>query len=395
MNQEGSRKRTIVLLAGIGLLMAAMMVVFLWRVQRGIAPGTADTIVAPAAAPHAPQLDKTVVLAGLSNVWDVGFLPDNTLLFTERAGTLSKVADGKKAVLFTVPDIYTKGEGGLLGLAVDPDFAQNRFVYMCYDTAKDIRVSRWRVNAAGTGLEAQSNIVTGMPVNTTTFPGRHSGCRPRFGSDGYLWIGTGDVGIGTNAQDPKGLGGKILRVDRDGKPAPGNLPAPFDPRIYSYGHRNVQGLAMLPTAKNGVQGYSIEHGSDKDDEVNALVPGNMGWNPVPGYNEDVPMTDKAKYPDAIAAIWSSGDPTIAPSGATFLLGSKWQTYQGRLAMAVLKGEHLRLLELDDAGKLKGEETLLKDEYGRLRSAVLSPDGDLYLTTDNGGGKDQIIRITPR
>jgi glucose/arabinose dehydrogenase len=396
MNHEGvSRKRTLMLLGSIAALLVVMLAVFLWRVQHGAVPGVSDNApIVPAAPLKAPELDKQVVLDGLTNVWDIGFLPDNTMLFTERAGTISKLADGKKVVVATVPGVLVQGESGLMGLAVDPDFANNRYIYVCHSNTnpKDMRVSRWRVDEAVTALTNQTTILNGKPIY---FAGRHSGCRPRFGADGYLWIGTGDEAIGANPQDPKSLSGKILHVDRDGKPAPGNLPAPFDPRIFSYGHRNVQGLAMLPRVKYGVYGYSVEHGSDRDDEVDQLRSGNMGWNPVPGYNEAVSMTDKTKYPDAIDPIWTSGETTIAPSGMTFLLGEKWQLYEGRLAMAILKDKQLRLLELDDQGKLKGQETLLKDEYGRLRSAVLSANGDLYLSTDNGSGKDQIIRITPK
>ncbi len=393
MNQEVSRKRTVLLLASLATLMVALLGVFLWRIQHGLTPTAGDAASQAAAPLQAPRLDQQVALDGLTNPWDIGFLPDNTMIFTERAGTISKRVDDKKVVIATIP-VYAEGESGLMGLAVDPDFTNNHYIYACYSnlTPRDKRISRWRVNTDVTALEDKKDIVVTKPIAIAV---RHSGCRPRFGADGYLWIGTGDEAIGTNPQDPKSLAGKILHVDRDGKPAPGNLPAPFDPRIYSYGHRNVQGLAMLPRVKHNVYGYSVEHGPTSDDEVNPLNSGNMGWNPVPGYNEKVPMTDKTKYPDAIDAIWTSGDTTIAPSGMTFLLGEKWQAYEGRLAMAVLKGAQLRLLELNDQGKLKGEETLLKDAYGRLRSAVLDRNNDLYLTTDNGDGKDQIIRVTPR
>ncbi len=387
-------KRGRLALAVIGLIAVALVGWTAVRVRDGAQLMTPRNEQPAHGRSDVPDLLKQVVLTGLSNPWDLGFLPDGTLIFTERGGTISKLEGGKKAVLATVPDLYVKGEGGLLGLAVDPSFADNRYIYACYDTPQDIRISRWRVNADTNGLSDQKAIVTGLPVNTRTFPGRHSGCRLRFGADGYLWIGTGDVAIGTNPQDPGNLGGKILRVDRDGKAAPGNLNLPFDPRIYSYGHRNVQGLAMLPFPRYGVYGFSVEHGPDRDDEVNSLRAGNFGWNPVPGYNEAVPMTDKQAYPDAADAIWRSGDETIAPSGMTFLLGSKWGAYEGRLAMAVLKDEHLRLLEIGNSGQLKSEQELLSGEFGRLRSAVLAPSGDLYLTTDNGSGQDKIIRVTP-
>ncbi|MES2971117.1 MAG: PQQ-dependent sugar dehydrogenase [Patescibacteria group bacterium] len=340
-----------------------------------------------------PKLTSETLLSGLSNVWDIGFLSDGTALFTERSGTISKIDNNKKVVVYTVNDVVAKGEGGLMGLVVDPDFTTNRFVYACYNTANDIRVSRWKVDATATALTDQINIITGMPVNKTTFPGRHSGCRPRFGADNKLWVGTGDVAIGTNPQDPKSLAGKILRVDRDGKAAEGNLSAPFDARIYSYGHRNVQGLALLNEPKNGVFGYSVEHGSARDDEINPMKSGNFGRDPIPGYNDNAPMTDKTKFPQAIEAVWSSGEPTIAPSGATIITGNKWGTYEGSLVVAVLKAKHLRLFTFDQSGKITAEKELFKEEFGRIRSAVMGPNNDLYLTTDNGNSSDKITRVT--
>lgn len=387
--------RGAVLLAGIGVLAIGAALWLTSRVQQTIAPED-DTPVVVEGEGGAPELDRHIMLDKLTNVWDVAFLPDDTLLFTERAGTISKLVDGQRIFMTTVPNIYAQGEGGLLGLTVDRNFGSNRFIYACYNTRQDIRVSRWKVTDNNAGLTDKTDIVTGMPVNTTTFPGRHSGCRLRFGADSYLWIGTGDVGQGASPQDPKSLGGKILRVDRNGQPAPDNLGGDNDPRIYSIGHRNVQGLAMLEIPRLGIYGYSVEHGPDKHDEVNALVRGNFGWDPVPGaYNEAVPMTDKTKFPLAIDAIWDSGSSTIAPSGMTFIKGAKWKGFNGRLAMAVLKGKQVRLLEIDGSGKLKSEQVLFDNEFGRIRSAVMGPNDDLYLTTDNGGGQDKIIRISPR
>ncbi len=391
MYMQKNRDRIVL---GILIVLAVALAGWIaWKVMHGTTeapiPKTPSLV-----SQSAPELVKEVVVDGLDRPWDIAFLPDETMLFTERPGEISKLAGRQKVRLAIPAGLVAKGEAGLMGLAVDPDFTSNRFVYACYATAGDVRLARWKVNADVTALTDQTNIVTGIPLNTRTFPGRHSGCRPRFGADGYLWVGTGDAAIGTNPQDP-GLGGKILHVTRDGQPAPGNQNAPFDPRVYSYGHRNVQGLAMLPSPRYGVYGFSDEHGPTRDDEVTPLRSGNAGWNPVPGYNEAVPMSDKAKYPTVIDPIWRSGDSTIAPSGMTFLLGSKWGVYENRLAMAVLKDEHLRLLELDDQGKLKSEAVLFKSIFGRIRSAVTSPSGDLYLSTDNGGGQDKIIRVTPQ
>jgi glucose/arabinose dehydrogenase len=214
-----------------------------------------------------------------------------------------------------------------------------------------------------------------------------------FGPDGYLWAGTGDNARGDTSIQPKNLGGKILRVDRSGAAAPGNLGGDYDSRIYSYGHRNVQGLAFFPSAKNGVLGLSAEHGPTVDDEVNELRKGNFGWAPpAQGYDESVPMTDLTRFPDAISAIWSSGNPTQAPAGAAVIKGKQWKGWDGALAVAMLKGQHLKILRLDDKNKVIKEEKTLVDIYGRLRAVVQGPDGALYIGTSNGN--DEILKLSP-
>lgn len=384
-------KRVWFILATLGIALGGVAVWFTTRSQPAeqIINPPPETVVV---SEDEPTLVPTVILANLTNVWDVGFLPNRTMLFTERAGTISKLEEGKKVIIHDVSDVLARGEGGLMGLAIDPGFENNRFIYACYNTPDDIRVSRWKVNNDVSGLTDQVDIVMGMPVNKTTFPGRHSGCRPRFGADGNLWIGTGDVAIGTNPQDPKSLGGKILRVTREGLPVKGNAEPPFDPRVYSYGHRNTQGLAMFDSVKNGSYGFSVEHGTARDDEVNQLIMGNFGYNPVPGYNEAVDMTDIEKYPGAVGAVWSSGTPTIAPSGATILTGLNWKRYNGALAMAVLKDKYVHVFTLDQTGKITGEKPFFINEFGRIRSVVMGPNNKLYITTDNGNGEDVIVEV---
>lgn len=347
-------------------------------------------------AKKAPELVVGTVISGLTNPWDIGFIDDNAFIYTERGGQISYYDNSARRLLAKPTDVTATGEGGLMGLSIDPDFKTNRYIYTCFVSDKsgkvDVRVVRWKVNGQATSLTDRADIVTGIVANSS---GRHSGCRPRFGPDGYLWIGTGDAALPGVAQDPKSLGGKILRVDRDGRAVAGNVGGNFDARIYSYGHRNVQGLAFNIAAGKAV-GYSIEHGSSVDDEVNALDPGNFGWA-LSGlfYNESgVPMTDKKKFPDAKDAIWSSGNSTIAPSGATMLLGKQWGSWEGSLAMAVLKGRQLKVLHLDVTGNVASEETVITDQ-GRLRSAVQGPDGNLYITTDNGKGSDKILKVTPK
>lgn len=391
-------------LVAISLVLAAIFIALLtWLIikevsrQEGQQPGGTNDSSSDQPAPDnqagEPQLTTDVVLDGRQNIWDIAFLPSGEMLFTERAGLLSAYINNEVRQIAEIEDVYARGEGGLLGLVVDPDFADNRYVYTCFNSDQggpDVRVVRWKLNDELTSLDDRNNIITGMPSNTS---GRHSGCRIAFGADGYLWIGTGDAAQGTNPQDPTSLGGKILRVDRDGNPpASGNLGGDFDPRIYSYGHRNVQGLAMLASPRNGIYGLSIEHGTGQDDEINLLQTGNFGWDPIPGYNESLPMTDTDKFPDAIPAIWSSGDPTVAPSGATFIYGEQWRDWNGALVMAILKDQRLKIFQLDDDLQVESERDLFVEQFGRLRTAVYGPDGNLYIATSNNQD-DKIIRIT--
>jgi aldose sugar dehydrogenase len=349
-----------------------------------------------------PPYSVSTVVSGLDHPWDVGFTPDGTMLYTERPGRIGAFVGGQKRVLQTLPDVVVASEAGLMGLAIDPQFASNRRIFVCLASTlggpnNDVRLVRFRVNGSYTGLTDRKDVVTGLPVNVIGELGRHSGCRPRFGPDGFLWVGTGDAAEPTPPQDLTSLGGKVLRVDRDGNGAPGNPFGKFAPRIWSYGHRNVQGIAFR--ASDGL-GVSTEHGPDRDDELNRLTTGNFGWDPVDPqdprrYNESVPMTDTVKFPDAKEAIVSSGSPTIAPSGATFVSGAKWGNWNGVLVVATLKGMALRSFQLESGtGRLLNAGVTLT-EYGRLRSVTQGPDGDLYVPTDNGGGTDRILRLTPR
>ncbi len=199
----------------------------------------------------------------------------------------------------------------------------------------------------------------------------------------------GDAAMGTNPQNPASLGGKILRITTDGAGAPGNAGPPFLPQIYTYGHRNPQGVSFRPS--DGAA-FEVEHGTGCDDEVNKLVPGaNYGWDPVPGYDESQPMTDKTKFPSAIDAVWSSGCPTIAPSGATFLSGSQWGSWNDALAIAVLKGTELRIMKWSAAEAQRSEWIRVEDQ-GRLRVAVQGPDGNLYIAQDANPGS--ILKVVP-
>lgn len=363
----------------------------------------AVTAVAAACDPPS-KLTVSTVWSGLDRPWDIAFAPGGEMLVTEKSGAVKiGLYDGTMRQLVKPSDVRVSSEGGMMGLAVDPDFASNRFVYTCFLSNRsgslDIRLVRWTMDPGATSLGQRADIVTGIPVNTEGQAGRHSGCRPRFGPDGYLWVSTGDAAMGYVPQSPTALGGKILRVDRNGTGAPGNPGGALDPRIYSYGHRNPQGIAWRP---GDGQAFSVEHGTDCDDEVNLLVPGgNYGWDPIPdgkprdyrGYDETRPMTDTGRYPSARAAVWSSGCPTIAPSGATFVSDAgHWGAFANGLAIAVLKGEQLRFMKLDGPDSAVSDQWVRVTDQGRLRVAVVGPANDLYLATDAAPGK--ILRVTP-
>jgi aldose sugar dehydrogenase len=344
-------------------------------------PGSAS----PAAA---PALDVAVVADGLDHAWDVVQAPDGTLLVDERSGGFTAVLpDGTvRQVQADLADLFAQGETGLMGLALDPAFEANRRLYSCQGTrGGSIAVVGWTVSPDwGSAARVADPLVGGLPLNERS--GRHGGCRLRFAPDGVLLVGTGDTARGDVAQDPRSLGGKVLRVD----------PASGEREVWTLGHRNVQGLAVRPGSG---QVFAVEHGPDRDDEVNLLQPGgNYGWDPDGNgsYDESVPMTDEA-IEGAVPAVWSSGSPTVAPSGATFLDGEQWGAYDGLLLVALLKARGVLAFRLDDDGALVEQFRLpeLDGTFGRLRSVLQGIDGALYVTTDNGDDEDALLRVTPR
>ena len=286
---------------------------------------------ASAALPASPQVTGVAVagtIGGFDRPWDVRFLPDGTPLVTERSGTLATVVDGRRQVVAEVPGVIPRGEGGLMGLEVDPDFTDNRRIYLCFAAGSggqvaDVRVVRFRVAEELDGLTDVTALVTGIPAGAGN---RHLGCRVEIGPDGMLWVTTGDAVLPATPQDPRSRAGKVLRATLTGAPAPGNPGGRWDPYVFTLGHRNVQGLAFRP---GDGAAFAIEHGTGCDDEINLLARGaNYGWDPVgPGgrYAESAPMTS----PDAegaVPAVWSSGCPTIAPSGGEFITGAAWGSW---------------------------------------------------------------------
>jgi len=376
--------------------------------------GTASDIEEPTASPAprntaVPRLAVEVVTGGLEHGWDIGFLPDGRALVSERPGRISLVSglrEGarRSTVRADLDDVFVQGEGGLLGMVVHPDFATSREFTTCQThqqggNPQDIRLVTWRLSADERSAERVKTLLSGLPIST----GRHSGCRPAIAADGALLVGTGDTARGTIPQDRTILGGKVLRLDlKTGAALPDN---PFasssnarERYVLSYGHRNVQGVAVQP-GTGAV--YTAEHGPSSNDEVNRIRAGaNYGWDPsqggsVGGYDESVPMTDRKRFPDAVPAIWQSGDTTQAVCAAEFLQGSQWGGLEGALVVTALKGAKLLLLTLDDGGALASVAVpkATNGPYGRLRAARMGPDGALYVTTTNGDD-DKLLRISP-
>jgi glucose/arabinose dehydrogenase len=337
------------------------------------------------------------VASGLTIPWDVAPLPDGRLLVSERSGRLLLVDSGTTTTVSAdLSDLFASGETGLMGLALDPDFASNGRFYTCQGHAspREIQVIAWTLDAsAPSATRVRDPLVAELPIVS----GRHGGCQLEIDADGRLIIGTGDAAVGSHPQDLRSLGGKTLRVDRSTGAAPADNPFADSTnvatrRILSYGHRNVQGIAIHPRTGDV---WSVEHGPDRDDEVNRIVAGgNYGWNPVPGYNERVPMTDDAEFPRAIEAAWATGAPTLALSGAAFLSDPAWGSWRDGLAVTALKNRSLRLLFFTDDGEYRGQHVVIGGDYGRLRAAAQGPDGSLYVTTSNGAGRDTILRVRP-
>ncbi|RAY12369.1 PQQ-dependent sugar dehydrogenase [Actinomadura craniellae] len=328
----------------------------------------------PSTSSPGQRLPQVRVLAtGLAVPWAVAFLPDGDALVTERdsARLLRVTQGGRVTPVGRVPGVEPGGEGGLMGVAISPSYPQDRYVYLYFTAASDNRVVRFRHTDGG--LENATPIVTGIPKG-----GNHNGGRLAFGPDKMLYIATGEVGDVRLAQDRDSLGGKILRVTAEGRPAPGN---PFGTRIWSYGHRNVQGLAWDERGRL----YATEFGQDRLDEINQITKGaNYGWPEVEGSGGDDRFTDPL-------LTWTTDE--ASPSGLAYTSGSLWA--------AGLRGRRLWQVPVGADGRVGRSVARLEDQYGRLRAVVPAPDGSLWVTTSNKDGRgdptaddDRILVIPP-
>lgn len=364
------------------------------------ASGGTAVIEAPARPVAAAlQVKVRTVVAGLENPWDVQPIGGGGLLVTERdRARLSVVRQGRRrTVRFPSRKVWVSGETGLMSLAVDPNFATTRRFWSCQGwRGHDIRVSLWKLSDDERRARLVRHLVTGLPTTS----GRHGGCRLLLDATSEaLYVGTGDAADPANPRNLTSLGGKVLRVHRRTGAALADNPyaRASNPRqrlVFTYGHRNVQGLAQHPVIGEIV---SVEHGSYRDDEVNALAPGaDFGWNPGPGYDESVPMTDQSLPGQQTEAIWSSGDPTIATSGAAWTSDNgRWSEYGAALAVAALGGERMLFIRFDHAlEQIDVSTPSALRNYGRLRSVTSLANGDLLVTTSNGAD-DRILRVSPK
>jgi aldose sugar dehydrogenase len=347
---------------------------------------------------RAQETPFTVVqlVSDLAHPWSFTFMPDGAILITEQLGRLFRYAPGGSAQIQEiggVPRVSANGQGGLLDIALHPDYADNGWIYLTYSSryrfADGTTLARARL--AGSGLTDVEQL---FRMDNPSLSGNHFGSRLAFGSDGTLFITIGERGSRDRAQDLGDHAGSVLRLNADGSvPADNPFVGRNDvlPEIYSYGHRNPQGLAINPWSGDL---WLHEHGPRGGDEVNVVLPGaNYGW-PVISYGAEYSSgrpvgegTSRSGMEQPLI-YWV---PSIAPSGMAFYDGDVFESWSGDLFVGALAGEHLRRVDLD-GDSVVGQEVLLQGVVGRIRDVRVGPDGLIYFITDeNRGG---LYRLEP-
>lgn len=343
----------------------------------------------------AGELAVETVASGLEHPWGLAFLPDGRMLVTERPGRLRLVSAAGEISrpIAGVPSVMARGQGGLLDVALDPQFAQNRLIYLSFAEPRangsGTSVARGRLNAGGIALEGMSVIFRQMPTINSNM---HFGSRLVFDRTGALFVTVGDrYSQRDQAQNPGNHLGKVLRISPEGKAAAGNPKKEgWQPEIWSIGHRNVQGAALHPETG---QLWTAEHGARGGDEINAPKAGlNYGW-PVITYGVDysgAKIGEGTSKPGMEQPLFY-WDPSIAPSGTTFYTGQIWPAWKNSLFVGALAGQ--MLIRLSTQGEtVTGEERLLTTLSERIRDVRQGPDGYLYLLSDDANGK--ILRVRP-
>lgn len=349
---------------------------------------------ASSAAPvDAPPLKVEVVARDLRVVWSIAFAPDGRILFTERPGRVRVIEKGtlRPEPLLTLTDVDATGKLGAMGLTLHPRFARNHWLYLAYsyrdDSGQHVRVVRYR--EANRTLTERTVLLENIPAATN-----HAGCRLRFGPDGKLYITTGDANQPDLAQRLDSLAGKVLRLNEDGTIPTDN---PFTGRaearaeIWTYGHRNVQGIDWQPDTHAL---FESEHGPTSGDEINVIERGkNYGW-PVVHHEMSNPAMESP-------LLEYTPLPAIAPSACLFYRGKAFPQFRGDLLVGCLRGECILRVQLDGKRVIR-QERLLEKQYGRIREVAEAPDGSIYFSTSQfdppeGSPRpeyDQILRITP-
>lgn len=350
------------------LLISAGLYVFFFNTS-----GTTKLLKSPG---NGNSENKEVIAQNLEVPWDLVFLPNGSILFTERVGQVRFI--DQKGLLYekpagTLSEVFQIGEGGLLGIEKHPDFNKNNYIYVYYTYGSEGNRTLNRVSR----LEFINDTLQNEKVIVDEIPGSvfHNGGRIKFGPDDNLYITTGDAQEPSLAQDTNSLAGKILRVNDEGRPIEDN---PFNNAVYSYGHRNPQGLAWDSQGRL----WATEHGPSNLDEINVIEIGkNYGWPTITG--------DQSRNGMEVPEV-NSGSDTWAPSGAVF--------HNGSVFFAGLRGNALYEISVNNPSKPK---EYFKGQYGRLRGVVMGPDSMFYITTSNQDGRgsvlagdDKIIKIDP-
>lgn len=395
----------------------------------------------------APTLTTEVAVNKLELPWDMAFLPNGTMFFTEKckglsvllpSGTVNKLhgIGGSTGYSSSSADLFCDGQAGMMGVAIDPEFEKNRLIYVFSSSKLNDklvnRVMRFKIDESLGSVSGRTDIVSdiGYKPKATKHPfggpGAHNGGRIRFSpADGYLYVTTGDNHNGIAPQSPTYIGGKVLRIDRDGKAAAGNKPpAGFDSRIFAYGFRNPQGIAFRP---GDSLLFTAENGPWHSDEVSAVTNGgNGGWDPRPnvggrgdcpddycGYSPNqmgamdpkeraafMPMTDLKTYPNALKPAWNNNGLSQGMFCNDFLSGKQWKDWDGQMVVGytgigihgTTVGNRLDVLKISKDGlTATGAQVSWPTATGRFRSAVQGPDGNLYVALEDQG---IIYRVKP-
>jgi aldose sugar dehydrogenase len=334
--------------------------------------------------PGAVEIQTKVIAENLNFPWEILWGPDNKIWMTERGGKISRVdtATGTITPVFTIAEVSSQGEGGLLGMVLHPNFSATPYVYVAYDynQAGNYKGKVVRYSYNGTTLTTPVIILDNISASNI-----HNGCRLLISSDLKLFITTGDASDQSSPQNNAAINGKILRLNLDGS-VPADNPTAGSP-VWSKGHRNPQGLVF---ANNML--YSSEHGPDSDDEINIIEKGrNYGWPDVKGFcNEPAEQafctTNNVKEP---IKAWT---PTLAVSGMDFYNSNLIPQWKNSLLLATLKNSRLMQLKLNDAHTSVTETNeFFANDYGRMRDVCISPDGKVYICTSNGGN-DKIVVV---